>query len=188
MVFHHPSSGLGLAEISVTKTYKPQGACTGNAKVVLPLSTCVSLPPVTVSAKKSLSLLQYVNTPFCVLTLQCPSAGITCAPTFDLSHEHLTSTTVYYKNSQCAGEGTDVLKIHQKSECEGGSSSSSCIEEDDDRSFREFCGSDFTPELVENDEEFRIVDQFASSATQRAQLVLVGFVVLDLLLCYVMVH
>lgn len=94
---------------------------------------------------------------------------------------------VYYKNPDCAGEGAEVIKIYQKTDCRG--QSSECTKEDeDDLSFREFCGTDFRPDFTDYDEEFHIVGQFASSATQRAQLVLVGFVVLDLLLCYAMIH
>jgi hypothetical protein len=99
--------------------------------------------------------------------------------------ERYPGTVVYYKNQQCSGEGTDILKIHQKLSCD--STLNSCLKEEEDRSFREFCG-EFQPDFMDFDDEFHIVGQFVSSATQRAQLVLVGFVVLDLLLCYVMMH
>eukprot|EP01127_Copromyxa_protea_P002516 TRINITY_DN12406_c0_g1_i1.p1 TRINITY_DN12406_c0_g1~~TRINITY_DN12406_c0_g1_i1.p1 ORF type:complete len:208 (+),score=38.47 TRINITY_DN12406_c0_g1_i1:15-638(+) len=113
---------------------------------------------------------------------------ISCLPTFDFSHtERLPGTVVHYKNGQCSDEG-QIIKIHQKLNCEEQTQNSCTKEEDEDLSFREFCGGDFRPDSLDYDEEFHIVGQFASSATQRAQLVLVGFVVVDLLLCYVMMN
>lgn len=117
---------------------------------------------------------------------QCPGLRAACVQKFDFSQmDHFPGTIVHYKNQQCSGEGTDIAKIHQKMSCDP--ALNSCTKEEEDRSFREFCG-EFQPDLMDFDEEFHIVGQFVSSATQRAQLVFLGFVVLDLLLCYVMVH
>lgn len=186
MECRHLLSGLGLAETFAKKTYKAQEARFGSAKEVASIGTNVTPPPAKVNAKKCLLLIQYVysQTP-CSHECQCPTSSITCAPTFEFAHQdHFPGTVVYYKNSDCAGEGRDVLKIQQKLACE--QTASSCTK-DEDESYREFCGTEFTADLVDYDEEFHIVGHFASSATQRAQLVLVGFVVLDLLLCYAMI-